>query len=433
MNGAAEGDRGDAARRSGSPEPASPVRSFGRKDDPVSDDPQARPSIVLLPGRHKRAEAGHPWIYSNEVQMDDAAKALAPGTLVTVRKPDGKGLGVATFNPHTLIGGRLLSRDWTHRIDSEFFVRLLRRALAPREKLFDQPFYRLVHAEADGLPGLVVDRFAAALVCQFNTAGAARLEAPMLAALDAVLAPRTIVLRNDSPARSTEGLDSEVRIVKGDLDGPVELAEHGVRFLADLGAGQKTGWFYDQRANRRFVSRLVQGGRVLDLYTHSGGFAVAAAAAGAREVIGVDRSAAALALAVGAAELNAVAERCQFRRAEAFAELERLAQSGERFDCVVADPPAFVKSRRDLAAGLRGYRKLARLAAALVAKGGCLFLASCSHNAEPPAFAEAVRRGVADAGRNARILRSSGADADHPVHPALPESAYLKAETLLLD
>lgn len=399
----------------------------------MSDNPQTRATITLLPGRQKRAEGGHPWIYSNEIAMEAATKALPPGGLVTVRKPDGKGLGVATFNAHPLVSARLLSRDATQKIDRIFLARTLRRALALREKLFAEPCYRLVHAEADGLPGLVVDRFGTALVCQFNTAGMALLETDVLAALDELLRPEIVVLRNDSSARLAEGLTGEVRVAKGTVDGPIEFVENGARFRADLLGGQKTGWFFDQRANRRFMSALGRDGRVLDLYTFAGGFAVQAALAGAREVVGIDRSESALTLAKEAASLNGVAARCAFRRAEAFAEMERLAQEDERFDVVIADPPAFIKAKKDVGAGLRGYRKLAHLAGALVAKGGFLFLASCSHNAELSAFAEAIRRGLADTGRNARILRTSGADADHPVHPALPESAYLKAQVFLLD
>src|SRR5690348_5180966 len=189
----------------------------------MTDDPKARPVIDLLPGRHRRAEAGHPWIYSNEVAMTEAAKALPPGSLVTIRKPDGKALGVATFNAQPLVSARLLSRDATHRIDAAFFIRVLRRALGPRERLFPEPYYRLAHAEADGLPGLVVDRFGGALVCQLNTAGMARLEAEVLEALDELLNPELVILRNDSPARAAEGLATEVRVAKGTAGEPVEL------------------------------------------------------------------------------------------------------------------------------------------------------------------------------------------------------------------
>jgi 23S rRNA (cytosine1962-C5)-methyltransferase len=222
-------------------------------------------------------------------------------------------------------------------------------------------------------------------------------------------------------------------VAKGEVAGPVDVVENGARFQADLLGGQKTGWFFDQRDNRRFMAGLARGGRVLDLYSFTGGFAVQAAAAGAREVVGIDRSEPALAFAEAAAQRNDVATRCVFRRAEVYGELERLHQADERFDTVIADPPAFVKSKKDLGAGLRGYRKLARLAASVTAKGGFLFIASCSHNADLPSFAEAVRHGIADTGRTARLIRTSGADCDHPVHPALPESAYLKAQVFLLD
>jgi 23S rRNA (cytosine1962-C5)-methyltransferase len=399
----------------------------------TQDDPAARPVVALLPGRERRGESGHPWIYSNEIRMDAAAKALPPGALVTLQRADARPMGVAMFNPHSLVAARLLDRDAARAIGPRFFARRLGRALRLRERLFDKPFYRLVHAEADGLPGLVVDRFGGVLVAQANAAGIARLEPVLLDALAALLRPDAVVLRNDSPARAQEGLAPEVRVARGALDGPVFVEEDGVAFRVDPIGGQKTGWFFDQRDNRRFVAGLARDLRVLDLYCHSGGFAVAAACAGAAEILGIDRSEPALALAAATARHNGVGERCTFRRGEAFAEAARLAEAGERFDLVIADPPAFARSRREVGAALRGYRKLARLAAALTAAGGFLFIASCSHNVEAADFAEAVRRGLADAGRGARILRSAGAGPDHPVHPALPETAYLKTLTLALD
>jgi 23S rRNA (cytosine1962-C5)-methyltransferase len=399
----------------------------------TTDRPETRPSITLLGGKHRRAEGGHPWIYSNEVQMDAAAKALAPGSLVTLRRADDSPLGVAMFNPHTLLAARLLDRDAARPIGRCFLARRIGRALKLRERLFDMPFYRLVHAEADGLPGLVIDRFGEVLAVQSNAAGMARLEPVVLDALGELLSPEAIVLRNDSPARGLEGLASEARVASGRLDGPVEVHEDGAVFRADLLAGQKTGWFFDQRDNRRFIAALACGARVLDLYCFTGGFAVQAARAGAAAILGVDRSEAALALATATADLNGVGETCSFRRGEAFAEAASLAARGERFDVVIADPPAFAKSRKDMPAALRGYRKLARFAASVTAGGGILFVASCSFHVAAGEFAEAVRRGLADAGRAGRILRIAGADADHPIHPALPESAYLKTLTLALD
>jgi len=401
--------------------------------DAATDDPASRPLVVLLPGKHRRAERGHPWIYSNEVRMDAAAKALAPGALVTLSRADQSALGVAMFNPHTLLAARLLDRDAGRPIGRRFFDRRLERALKLREQLFDLPYYRLVHAEADGLPGLVVDRFGAVLVVQSNAAAMSRLEPLILDALGDLLKPEAIVLRNDSPVRALEGLASETRVAAGRLKGPVSVRENGAVFRADLLTGQKTGWFFDQRDNRRFVATLARGARLLDLYCYTGGFAVAAARAGAVAAVGIDRSEPALVLAAEAAALNGVAETCAFRRGEAFAEASRLAAAGERFDIVIADPPAFAKSRKEVPAALRGYRKLARLAASVTAAGGILFLASCSFNVAEAEFAEAVRRGLADAGRAGRILRAAGADADHPIHPALPETAYLKTLTLALD
>jgi 23S rRNA (cytosine1962-C5)-methyltransferase len=392
-----------------------------------------RPTIKLLPGRHKRARHGHPWVYSNEIAMDAAAKALAAGTLVTLEAADGEALGTAFFNPHSLVAARLLSPDPGAAIDAGFLGERLRRALALRALLYPEPYYRLVHAESDGLPGLIIDRYGDVLAVQANTAGMERLLPPLLEALDALLAPRAVALRNDSPVRALEGLDSYARIAKGSLDGPTELIENGCRFLADLSGGQKTGWFFDQRDNRAFMASLSRDRRVIDLYCYSGGFAIEAAAAGAREVLAIDRSEAALELAQRAAALNGVAGRCRFGRGQAFGEMERLAAAGERFEVVICDPPAFVKSRRDVATGAKGYRKMARLAATLAAPGGFVFLASCSHNMAAERFAEEVGRGIAQAGRGGRILRSAGAAPDHPVHPQLPESAYLKAEVLQLD
>jgi 23S rRNA (cytosine1962-C5)-methyltransferase len=399
----------------------------------TSAEVPARPEIHLLAGRDKRLRLGHPWVYSNEIRMSDAVKALPAGGLVRLIAPEGGCLGTAIFNPHTLIAARRLSAEGEAVIDRGFFARHLRRALALRDRLFDRPFYRLIHAEADGLPALVIDRFGEVVVVQANAAGMDRLLPDLIEALDLVLAPAVVVLRNDSPTRALEGLGPETRLIKGRLDGPVRLEENGAVFFADPLAGQKTGWFYDQRDNRAFVARLAGGARVLDLYTYHGGFAIQAACAGAARVEAVDRSEAALAHAVRAAEANGVAAVCSFRRVEAFAELERLAEAGERFDVVVADPPPFARAKKDVAAASRAYRKLARLGARVTARGGLLLVASCSHNIDPGTFVDLVAYGLADAQRVGRILRQAGAAPDHPVHPLLPETAYLKAVVAQLD
>ncbi|MBM3650919.1 MAG: class I SAM-dependent rRNA methyltransferase [Alphaproteobacteria bacterium] len=363
--------------------------------------------------------------------MDAETRAIAPGSLAVLRAPGGEALGLVTFNPHSLIAARLLTSNPEATVDALFFGRRLAQAAALRDRLIGVPFYRLVHAEADGLPGLIVDRFGDALAVQVNTAGMELLTPVLLEALDAELSPKTIVLKNDSPVRELEGLTRGTSVAKGDAAGPIELVENDARFVADLSGGQKTGWFYDQRDNRRFVAGLAKDARVLDVYSYSGGFGVLAAKRDARSVVCIDRSQAALDAAKAAADLNGVDKIVSFDKAEAFDALER--RAGETFDLVICDPPAFVKSRKDLKTGAQGYRKLVRLAAPLVAKGGFLFVASCSHLVDPPLFGEQVRRGLRDAGRSGRILLSSGAALDHPVHPGLPETAYLKALTLQLD
>ena len=390
-----------------------------------------RPSVLLRAGEDRRVRGGHPWVFSNEILMDAETRAVPSGSLAVLRAPGGEALGLVTFNPHSLIAGRVLTTNPEAEVDALFLGRRLARAVALRDRLIGVPYYRLIHAEADGMPGVIVDRFGDALVVQVNTAGMEALTPVLLEALDAELAPRTIVLKNDSPVRELEGLKREVSVAKGDASGTVELVENDARFVADLSAGQKTGWFYDQRDNRRFVAGLSSGGRVLDVYSYSGGFGVLAAKRGARSVVCVDRSQPALDAARAAASLNCVAETLSFQKADAFDALE--AQQARSFEVVICDPPAFVKSRKDLKSGAQGYRKLVRLAAPTVARGGFLFVASCSHLVDPPLFAEQVRRGLRDAERSGRILLSSGAALDHPVHPALPESAYLKALTLQLD
>lgn len=390
------------------------------------------PVIRLQKGRQRRVRSGHPWVFSNELEMTGEAKALPPGSAVRFVDAGGDAVGAGFFNPHSLIAGRVLSRDGT-KIDGALLEDRLGAALSLRDRLFDAPCYRLVHSESDRLPGLIVDRYGHILVVQINAAGMERLWPALHDALNGVVGPNAILLRNDGPLRALEGLEEEVRWIGPAPDFPQTLVEGGVTFRMDLGDGQKTGWFFDQACNRALVARLAEGARVLDLYCYLGGFGLQTAKAGAAAVTLIDRSQGALDLAAQSADANGLAERCTFVRGNAFGEAERLVAEGAAFDIVVADPPAFVKSRRDLKSGARGYRKLARLSAALVAPGGLLFTASCSHHMPADQFAEQVRRGLSDAGRTGRILYSTGAGPDHPVHPHLPESAYLKAQLLQLD
>jgi 23S rRNA (cytosine1962-C5)-methyltransferase len=391
------------------------------------------PLLRLKPREGRRVRAGAPWVFSNELTMSAAARALAPGSLVQLEGDDGKALGLGTFNPNSLIAVRLFDCAVDEKIDETFLAGRLARALALRESLYDRPFYRLIHAEADGLPGLVIDRYGDVCVVQIATAGMERLLEPLLAALRATVRPESIMLRADMPARALEGLDSYVRTIDGETPHRVAVEENGARYFADPAAGQKTGWYYDQRDNRAFVAELARARTMLDAFCHSGGFAIAAARAGAADVTGIDSSAPALALAQDAAAANGVQARCRFLHADVFEEFERLGAKNERFDVVAADPPPFVRARKDLEPGAKAYRKLARLATMVTAKNGIVFLASCSHNMPAERFASECAIGIQRTGRKARLIRAAGAAPDHPVHPMLPETAYLKALVYALD
>ncbi len=305
---------------------------------------------------------------------------------------------------------------------------------ALRESLYGEPFYRLIHAEADGMPGLVIDRYGDVVVVQLNSAGMDRLTDDLLAALDTVIAPRVVVLRNDSSVRELEGLTREVRVAKGEMSGPIEVRENGARFPGRPVRRPEDRLVLRPAREPRLHGRPAPRTAACSTSTATpAASACQAAVAGAAAVTACDRSEPALALARQAAQLNGVVDRMTFVRAEAFAEMERLVGQGERFGMVICDPPAFVKSQKDLQTGARGYRKLAKLGAALVEPGGYLFIASCSHNMPVDRFAEEVAHGLGQARRSGRILRSAGAAPDHPVHPMLPESAYLKCQVLQLD
>lgn len=387
-----------------------------------------RPVIVLKPREGRRARAGAPWVFSNEITAPN--KDLPPGSAVDVKFDDGQSLGSGFFNPKSLIAVRLFARTLDVTPDQEFFEAHISRALKMREQFYPRPFYRLVHAEGDGLPGLVIDRFDDVLVVQISIAGMERVQGALIGALKTLLDPATIILRNDTPSRALEGLAPYVRAELGKA-GRIMVEENGARYFADLGAGQKTGWYYDQRDNRAFIAALARGKSMLDAYSYAGGFGILAAHAGAREVVCLDSSEAALALAQESAAANRLSIRAL--KADVFEELTRLASAQERFDIVVADPPPFVKSKKDLEPGAKAYRKLARLAAQVTAPNGILLLASCSHNIPLERFASECAAGISRSGRDASLVHTAGAGPDHPVHPMLPETAYLKALVYALE
>jgi 23S rRNA (cytosine1962-C5)-methyltransferase len=358
-------------------------------------------------------------------------RTFDPGAPVRLEGDDGWRFGCFMFNPRSLIAARLLDRDPSAVIDARWIATRIEQAVELRARVTDTPFHRLVHAEADRLPGLVVDRYGDVVVLQANTAGMDQLTPEIVAALTASLRPRAVVARNDAPVRAYEGLPEQVALLHG-TEATAAVEEGGVTFAIDPLSGQKTGWFFDQRPNRDRVAALAAGARVLDVFCHVGAFGLRCAAHGAASVTLVDSSASALERATVAAAHNGLTGHLSARRGDALDVMAELAQSGERYDIVVCDPPAFAKSRKDQAAGLRAYNRMVRLAAAVVAPGGFLFVASCSHHVPQELFTTTVAEGLHRARRDGRVLFTGGAGPDHPVHPMLPESCYLKAQLIQL-
>jgi len=392
--------------------------------------------LPLIPLRLKKGceaavRGGVPWIYAGDL-IDSSEPLLAPpGSLVSIETHKGQRVGTGYFNSKSPIACRVLTLS-AEKIDTAFFKSRIEKALAKREAIIGVPYYRLAHAEADYLPGLLMDRFGDLLAVQVGTAGMELLQPLWMAALEEVLKPAAIVLRNDTGARKIEGLKQEVSVIKGSVPELVEVLENRFSYRADILRGQKTGWFYDQRDNRKMIADMSAGKTLLDVFSHSGGFALLAAKAGA-EVTLVDSSALALTLAKKAAEVNGVADKCGWIQRDAFEAMQKLADEGKRYDIVLVDPPAFVKSKKDLEAGMKGYEKMSRMAAGLVTPGGLMFAASCSHHATRSRFNQAVLSGVKKAGMTATIMKQTGAAPDHPAHPHLPQSEYLKGLLLKVD
>jgi 23S rRNA (cytosine1962-C5)-methyltransferase len=384
--------------------------------------------LYLKKNEDRRLRAGHLWVFSNEVDVGRSPlTSLEPGAPVEVRDSTGRALGAGYANPHSLICARLVSRDPEQALDRDLLARRVDRALALRETLFDRPFYRLVFGESDGLPGLVADRFGDVLVVQITTAGMEALRDEVIAVLEERLRPAGILLRNDSSARELEGLPAYVETASGTVPEHVEIEENGVRFAVPLLAGQKTGWFYDHRLNRARLQPYAGGRRVLDVFSYVGGWGIQAAAAGASQVLCVDASAAALEEVGRNAALNGVEDRVETMRADAFDALRQLRDDGERFDIVVLDPPAFIKRKKDAKAGEQAYRRINHLALEILAPDGILVSASCSYHLSRDALRDALLRAGRAANRDLQLLEQGHQGPDHPVHPAIPETEYLKA------
>ena len=382
------------------------------------------PALRLKRNEDRRLHAGHLWIFSNEVDTQQTPLTkFKPGELVRVLAHNDRALGLAYVNPQSLISARLLE---TWRLpDAAWLVNRIRAALRLRERLYAKPYYRLVYGESDGLPGLVVDRYGAACVVQIGTAGMEKLKPQIQEALIQVLNCEALLFKNDGSARELEGLPSYQEVAKGRFDQPGIVVEDDLEFQAPLAEGQKTGWFFDQAANRRAFARyLRKGARMLDVFSYVGAWGVRAANGGASEVLCIDSSAAALELAASNAERNRVT--LGTRKGDAFDVLEDLAKQRTRFDIVVIDPPAFAKRKKDIPKALAAYKRLNQLAMQVMLDDGILVSCSCSHHVSPEDLQETIAKAARATGKHLQILEMGGQAPDHPVHPAIPETRYLK-------
>ena len=386
------------------------------------------PSLRLKANAERRIRAGHLWVFSNEVDTAQTPlTAFEAGQQAQLETSSGKPLGLVCISPNNLICARLFGRDTGHLLDKSLLVHRFKVALSLRERLFDKPFYRLVYGESDLLPGLVVDRFGDHFVVQIANPGMERVRDAIVEALVQVFKPQAVLFKNDSGARKLEGLESYVEDAFGEMPDLMALEENGVRFEAPVREGQKTGWFYDHRANRARLAPYVAGKRVLDLYSYVGGWGVQAAAFGASEVMCVDSSAPALDRVEANAELNGVAEKMLVVEGDVMVALKELKNAGERFDVVIADPPAFIKKRKDIRNGEAAYRRLNEQAMRLLNKDGILVSASCSMHLEEDRLRDALLGASRHLDRNLIITERGFQGADHPLHPAIPETGYIKA------
>jgi len=386
------------------------------------------PVLSLKKNADRRLKRGHLWIYSNEVDVDKTPlKAFAPGEAVDVHNNAGKSLGVALMSPGGLICGRLVSKDIAHPLDKSLLVHRIKQALSLRETLFPGPYYRLIYGDSDLLPGLVVDRFGDYLVVQIASAGMELRKQDIVEALEQVLQPKGILLDNDHNARDMEELERYQEVVLGEMPEALSLEENNTQFQIPVATGQKTGWFYDHRDNRSRLQGLCAGKRVLDVFSYVGGWGIQAAQAGASQVTCVDSSAHALEWVGVNAGLNGVSDRVSTFQGKASFALKDLVAAGESYDVIVLDPPAFIKKRKDQRAGETAYRQINELAMRLLGRDGLLVSASCSMHLERDRLTDIMRGAGRHLDRHVQILAQGGQSPDHPVHPAIPETDYLKA------
>jgi len=385
------------------------------------------PVLYLKKREERRLMAGHLWVFSNEVDTTKSPlAAFEPGGQAIIMTAADRALGTGYVNPGSLIAARLCDKNPGARIDRAWCAGRLSQALELRRKFFDAPYYRLAFGESDGLPGLVVDRYNDVLVVQILTAGMERLRPVICDALDELLSPSAILLKNDANSRKLEGLPLAVETVKGSAPQEISVPEGPGLYRTSLASGQKTGWFFDQSPNRLALLPLCANAAVLDVFCYVGALGVGAALSGAKEVVCVDSSRQALDGVMANARQNDVADKVSTIKGDADAVLEDLARQGRRFDVISLDPPAFVKRKKDLEHAQGAYHKVNKLASRLLTPGGLVQTASCSQHLEAWRFERLAARALSG-GREARLLRRGGQGPDHPIHPAMPETDYLKS------
>ena len=384
--------------------------------------------LYLRKGADRRLRGGHLWVYSNEIDTKRSSLGeFKAGDQVRVCNAEGRLLGSAYMEPHALICARLYAPEEERSLDTAFFHQRLESALVGREAAFDKPYYRLVYGDSDLLPGIVIDRFGPYLVVQLNNAGIEHYQQPLLAALQDLLQPEGILLRGDSRSRRESGLAENIEVVLGEVPDQVPLEENGVQFLAPVHAGQKTGWFYDHRMARARLAPWVAGKSVLDVYSYIGGWGIQAGAFGATEVCCLDSSATALEGVMVNAELNGIADKVSLRQGSAPETMKQMISEGLSYDVVILDPPAFIQRRKDIKKGITAYRRINELGLRLLKPGGLLVSASCSMHLSRADLMSAMQQAAVRAGCQLRVVEQGAQGPDHPVHPAIPETEYLKA------
>jgi 23S rRNA (cytosine1962-C5)-methyltransferase len=381
--------------------------------------------IVLRKNEEHRILSGHQWVFSNEIKTIKGDPEA--GDVVELLRYDEKFVGVGFFNPHSLIASRVLSKE-RETITFEFFERRISQALQLRKRLYPgAESFRLVHGEADFLPGLVVDKYNEYLSIQTLSVGMDRRLTLLCDVLESIFHPKAIVERNESPLRSLEQLPLEKGVVRGTI-GQTIISENGVKFKVDLLQGQKTGFFLDQRENRKAIQRYALGATVLDCFCNEGGFALYAGLAKAKSVQAIDISEAAIANAKVNSAFNEVSN-VRFEVGDVFEKLPRLAEAGDKFDAVILDPPSFSRNRKTVATALKGYKEINTGALRLVNTGGILMTASCSHHVTEESFLDVVEASARTAHRSLQLLEFRGASPDHPTLSTMPETKYLKFAT----